>query len=190
MKFTSRKTLTFKFQPSALQLNYLFVTLRSVFTPTERRIMGAKQAKSVQQGDRETNTLIQDPRSHIEKSSGFHMFEIHLPSASFSVITTLLVMLCVAAIYAWWRRYTRRQEQRRILSAYYRRGNAQMELRSIPYRRSTFGLPSAFSVPPMSSRPLHPHSNSWFEQEGRPLRATSSKSNTDEDEPRIREVDE
>lgn len=84
--------------------------------------MGTTASKKVHQGDNESNTLVQNPNSFVEKSSGFHMIEIHLPSLGMSMTAFIVLLLLFAALFAAYRRYVRKQEQRRILHAYYRRG--------------------------------------------------------------------
>lgn len=104
--------------------------------------------KAVQQGDRETNTLTQNPNSFVEKSSGFHLVEIHAPSVGYSTTVILVVLALVATAFVLYRRYIKKQEQRRILTAYYRRSqnvpfSTAIVPQAIPMRR-----PPTWAPPP------------------------------------------
>lgn len=114
--------------------------------------MGSSASKkTVHQGDSQENTLVQNPHSFVEKSSGFHIIEVHMPSVGFSMTAFVIALIIFAALFAAYRRFVRKQEQRRILTAYYRRSG-------IP----TVGFPGLgqqlprFTPPPFAPPPAPP----------------------------------
>ena len=77
------------------------------------------------------STGVNDGTQQVDSSSGFHMLEIHAPTAGFNIVTMLLVML--AALLAW-------ACIRRYCSSTGRRGRRQTE--ALGYEMRAFPAPT------------------------------------------------
>lgn len=142
--------------------------------------MGAKSSKQVQQGDRESNTLVQNPNSFVEKSSGFHMVEIHLPSVGISTFMFIVLLIVFVVLFMTYRRWVRKQEQRRILQAYYRRGQGQEDMVGLGLQ----AMQRRVLQPPSFAPPLPPLPRRNHQQGRRPYHDSPPRYSRTQENPR------
>ena len=56
---------------------------------------------------------VEKPKILIEKSTGFHMVELHIPSMGFSVVTLLIIILVGIVAFKLYLRYKKSRQRRR-----------------------------------------------------------------------------
>jgi len=83
--------------------------------------MGGSESKDQQsqQGDRESNEFINHPKIYTEKSSGFHIFELHVPLMGLGLIMIIIIIMAVFFLLKHLRKRALSAHRRRHLEAFY-----------------------------------------------------------------------
>ena len=97
----------------------------------------ASRKISHQTGDKDQNQLIQNPYTVQEHSSGFHILELHVPSAGFTLAVVIFMLLIAAYLYKRWNANGQQPRVRR----------AQMQQMDVRYQHHPTH-PMGLAIPP------------------------------------------
>lgn len=75
--------------------------------------MGKPNSKPKESGTDQHNTLQDHPVTIVQESSGFHMFELHLPSMGFSFFAVFIILLVMYVAFKVYRHYLKSRDARR-----------------------------------------------------------------------------